>query len=232
MAPTSRARQQRPLGSCGARKSDSSLGVAAQGSKALPGSQGHEISSSEQAGTENSLPLQTCCLWTAESQVLILDVAEEASGLWPQLFPGRPRSEQRAGVPIRGAASVCLRVPRPPVWDTGPGKAKGCVGHGPGEAGRAGWAGREKQCLFQGSDREGQQGPRSTKVGCGSQGPKGRTKLGSDSGKARKDDVATLKKEGLIRSSCAVLTSAGRLAWAWPLRLGPRLPGATVNLAL
>lgn len=49
-----------------ARKSDSSLGVAAQGSRALPGSQGHEISSSEQVGAKNSLPLQTCRFQIAE----------------------------------------------------------------------------------------------------------------------------------------------------------------------
>lgn len=43
----------------GPSKSDSGPGVAAQGSRALPGSHGHEISSSEQAGTENSSG-QTC----------------------------------------------------------------------------------------------------------------------------------------------------------------------------
>lgn len=57
---------RRQLGSCGVKKSDSSLGVAAQGNRALPGSQGHEISSSEQAEAKNSLPMQTRCFLRVE----------------------------------------------------------------------------------------------------------------------------------------------------------------------
>lgn len=109
----------------GERKSDSSLGVAARGSKALPGSQGHEISSSEQAGSKNSLPLRTCCpridnfcgLGCCRGGSLTL---AWASHCWA----GQEVSRGQVSLQTVQLKSY-LPVPRPHIWDTGPKKANG-----------------------------------------------------------------------------------------------------------
>ena len=113
MAPTSTA-WQRQLGSCGARKSDSSLGVAAWGSKALPGSRGHEISSSEQARAKNSCRCKLAAFGQCRAELCVRDVAGEAipSRHWVGLL-GRPRMEQRAGIPTKILVVFCLWVLRP-----------------------------------------------------------------------------------------------------------------------
>lgn len=72
--------------------------MAARGSKALPGSQGHEISSREQAGAKNSLLLQTCCLLIAELSGL--GCSREAT------FPGISQEGSRRQVFPRGAAGA------------------------------------------------------------------------------------------------------------------------------
>lgn len=115
----------------GERKSDSSLGVAAQGSKALPGSQGHEISSSEQAEANNSLPLQTCCSRRAKFCGLGCRRGGTLTLAWAEVLPGQAKSAKKAGAPQKLQLASYLQVPRSHVWGTGPGKLMVCGwGHG------------------------------------------------------------------------------------------------------
>lgn len=124
----------------GREKAAQAWGVAARGSKALPGSQEHEISSSEQAGAKNSFchcklaafgqPRAEFCAW---------DAAGEAPPPWhwSQSLLGRPRSEQRAGVPARGAGGVLSVAPKAPCLGHQPQKTKGFVAGGLDEQGGA-----------------------------------------------------------------------------------------------
>lgn len=168
------------------------------------------------------MPLQTCCLWTVQSQALCPGCCWGGT-LTPALggVPQQAKNGAEGRYPHKDSGGVLSAGSKAPVWGSGLGKLRGLWPKA--WMNREGWLGRAGGAVPVSKVRQVRETEAQIHLGVmGYQGPKGTTKLGS-TGEVRKDDPATQRKEVPMKPLHTVLTSAMMLGLSW--RQGWQFPG-------